>query len=184
MKVGGTEQIMTTQQQLWQVEHYGEQCLALTIAIPMLRSVNRKYGTNTGAKGGQRLYINPKYRQQEEQVVKDISNLVLAARWQVAESDHYAICYRFTFPLPKSLQHLTGDIHNPLKPLSDALTKAGALYDDHNTRLEVIEKDNTPERHHWATITIYRFLDGQMPVLPVPEILSMLLQRQYKRKSA
>src|SRR5258708_29919373 len=117
---------------LWQVEKYGEQCLALTIGIPMLRSVNRRHGVNTRAKEGQRLYINPKYRAQEEQTIEDIHNLVCAARWQVAESDHYAICYRFTFPLPKSMAHLTGDIHNPLKPLSDALTKPGALYADHN----------------------------------------------------
>lgn len=170
---------------LWHVETYGKGCLALTITIPMLRSVNRKYGVNTQAAGGQRLYITPAYRAQEAKAIEDIGKLVCAARWQVAETDHYAIIYRFTFPLPKTLKTLTGDIHNPLKPLSDALTKGGALYDDNNTILEVIEKDNTPEKYHWATITIYRFLDGHIPALPIPELLSLLLQRLYtERKTA
>lgn len=138
----------------------------ITLQLQMLRSVNQKNKVNR-SKRGRPVYTDPKYEEEVNRMVKAAREQAESVGWQVAEEDRYVIVYHLAFPASNGVRR---DLHNPLKPICDALVEAGILCDDNLTVQEDLAKlhatTKTPGSCQMA-VTIYRF-PNVSKVFPFP----------------
>ena len=158
----------------------------ITVVIPMLDSLNRKYGT-TGPRDGRRMYIRAAYRKAAKKALSSlveqlaIVNQDRAARgetlWLPQDTDRYTIAYSFDF-----LDELRQDEDNPLKATKDLLQKAGILKNDNRVFQTTLVK-NPNIMYPMASITIYKFHKLYYQPAPLQDMYESWLAQEYAHEA-